>query len=463
MTLDFYFYVIFIFKIKNMSKNILNEEINRIKNLMSLSYDDNSLNEQRRGGNRGWRLGLKFWPGARGFGSGGFTFGTSKGKRRHVGFQLGKSGSVEVENQGYMGKIKTDPIDEELTGWKELLNNDSIMVKRMSETSKSNWLTLKNDPEHIGYAVYSLEQFNDTFPEYKWKFVFCDTETNIETIIDRQPKPKKGDDGGGDNAVALPIEFPINGPSNNFFEDNKSVVTQEFIDKLNEEIINPLREIAAGMKNDTGQPKFFLQEMEIATSCSRFRNTGEAATMTWMQLSQSRNNAAKEYIITQLTSLGVLIDNDTEITQHIDGDNGDGSSGPNPPSPYVFTKDGKTIITNESDRATYGEPIKVKGGYNDYKYCIAGLTILANKNLNPEPSGDGEGDKDVEYETIKIDVPTKDFEVRFYSEAKYFGFGFRLPKIYVDWQKRYKTRFWQKVKSKFKRKRKFNTLKCMKW
>ena len=84
-------------------------------------------------GAKGWRLGLKFWPGAKGIGSGGFTFSTSKGKRRHWGIQIGKEGSRIVDEKGYKGKIETDPLDEELTGWKEFLATDGDMVKRMME------------------------------------------------------------------------------------------------------------------------------------------------------------------------------------------------------------------------------------------------------------------------------------------------------------------------------------------
>ena len=149
-------------------RNLLNEEIDRMKKLMSFSLgetSDNLVVEQR--GAKGWRLGLKFWPGAKGLGSGGFTFSTKKGKRRHFGFQIGKEGRQVVDEKGYKGKIETDPLDEELTGWKEFLATDGDMVKRMSSTSKENWVTLKEDPEHIGYAVYSLEEFNRTFGEYK--------------------------------------------------------------------------------------------------------------------------------------------------------------------------------------------------------------------------------------------------------------------------------------------------------
>ena len=79
--------------------NLLNEEIDRMKKLMSFSLGETSgdlVVEQINGGAKGWRLGLKFWPGAKGIGSGGFTFSSRKGKKRHWGIQIGKEGSQIV-------------------------------------------------------------------------------------------------------------------------------------------------------------------------------------------------------------------------------------------------------------------------------------------------------------------------------------------------------------------------------
>jgi len=450
--------------------NLLNEEIDRMKKLMSFSLgetSDNLVVEQK--GAKGWRLGLKFWPGAKGLGSGGFTFDTKKGKRRHWGFQIGKEGSQVVDEKGYKGKIETDPLDDELTGWKEFLSTDGNMVKRMSSTSKSNWQTLKEDPEHIGYSVYSLEEFNRTFEEYKWQYVFCNTEDGIKQELKDLPKPPDEDKVPSNfNSVSLPIEFPVNGPSNTFFEDNEWAPTQAFSDSLEQEVLAPLREIKAGLNVPEGEPTFFLEELEIITSCSRFRNTGDAKDLTFKKLSENRNNAAKDFIFSKLKEIGVLIDSETSISQNSDGENGDGSSGPNTPEGLFVATDGKeaTALASNSPKAKqlrgeYGTPFKDKKVYDDYKYCIAGMSILANTKYNPGDEDPGDEDDEPKMEVVTIDIPTKEYNVSFYSKPKYIGISFRLPKIIMTWKKRVKRHRKHKL---FKgKKKKLRTLKCMKW
>ena len=451
-------------------RNLLNEEIDRMKKLMSFSLgetSDNLVVEQR--GAKGWRLGLKFWPGAKGLGSGGFTFSTKKGKRRHFGFQIGKEGRQVVDEKGYKGKIETDPLDEELTGWKEFLATDGDMVKRMSSTSKENWVTLKEDPEHIGYAVYSLEEFNRTFGEYKWEYVICNTEDGIEQEFKEMPKPPEEDKTSGDfNSISLPIEFPVNGPSNTFFKDNEWAPTEDFAARLEQEVLGPLREIKNGLKVPEGEPVFFLEQLEIITSCSRFRNTGTAKGLTFKQLAENRNNSAKDFIIGKLKELGVVVDGDTSITQNSDGENGDGSSGPNTPEGNYVATDGKELTAlapktpkAEDNRSDYGEPLTDKTAYDDYKYCIAGMSILANTKYNPGDGDPGDEDDEPKMDVVIIDVPTKEYNVSFYSKAKYIGFSFRLPKIFVNWNNRVKRK--HKKHHLFKKKSKIRPIQCPKW
>jgi hypothetical protein len=454
-----------------MGKMTLNEEINRMKNLMEFSLGDHSedlISEQIKGGAKGWRLGLKFWPGAKGLGSGGFTFSTRKGKRRHLGVQIAKGGSQFVDEKGYKGKIETDPIDDELTGWKEFLADDGQMVKRMSATSKSNWQTLKEDPEHIGYAVYSLEEFNRTFEEFKWQYVFCNTEDGIKQELKEIPRPPEEEEVAGNfNAVSLPIEFPVNGPSNTFFEDNKWAPTEVFANSLEQEVLAPLREIKSGLNVPEGEPAFFLESLEIITSCSRFRNTNDAKDLTFMQLAENRNNSAKEFILNKLKELGVVVDGDTSITQNSDGENGDGSSGPNTPEGLYVATDGKeaTALPPNSTKARderdeYGTPLKDKTAYDDYKYCIAGMSILANTKYKDPKDEPGDEDEEPKMDVVTIDVPTKEYNVSFYSKPKYIGIQFRLPKIIMKWNKRKKRHRKWKL---FKKKHVFRTMDCPKW
>jgi hypothetical protein len=450
----------------------LTEELYRMRKLMNYTIGETSTNlvVEQPLGKKSWRLGLKFWPGAKGFGSGGWTFTTIKGEKEwNLGFHIGKGGSQIVDEKGYKGKIETDPKDDELTGWKEFLETDDNMVKRMSSTSKSNWKTLKEDPEHIGYAVYSLEEFNRTFDEYKWQYVFCNTEDGIKEELKEISKPTEEEVTENFNAVSLPIEFPLNGPSNTFFKDNEWAPTDAFANSLEEEVLGPLREIKGGLNVPEGEPVFFLAELEIITSCSRFRNTGVAKELTFKQLSENRNNSAKEFILNKLKELGVVVDGDTSITQNSDGENGDGSSGPNTPEGLYVATDGKesTALPPNSKKARderdkYGTPIKDKTAYDDYKYCIVGMSILANTKYNSGDEELGDEDEEPKMDVVTIDVPTKEYNVSFYSKPKYVGISFRIPKIIGDWQKRNKRNRSKKPK-KVGKTRRFGTVSCPKF
>jgi len=468
---------------KNTPKG-LKEELMKMRKLMDFDISENShdvlsesnveksiLSEQKR--TRGWKIALKFWPDSKGFGSGGFYFKPRWTKRKKVidwAIQTKKDGNQEVKPlediQEYKTQIKTDPIDDNVTGWKTFLkNNEGTMVSKMDSDSKTNWEELKNDPESIAYAVLSLEQFQNTYKKFKWKHVLVDKEETIEKkieIIEIEAAAEE-DDVKDDNAIELGETFPIDGPSNNFFVDNKWEVTDVFKEKLNEEVIQPIKLMAEEMRELEDQPKFFLQTLNIITSCSRFRNTLDAKDMSFMDLSKARNDAAKKYIIEELQNVGVLVDSDSQISQEIDGENGDGSSGPNPPKGNWVPTDGKENTSlkpgsteAEENRDDYKKPHSDKKKYDAHKYCISEITVLANTNLlDPDYGDDDEGSGEPDTETIEIDVPVKNYLVKFWAPSK----GFNV-KLYLKWPRLIK---WSKKIKKgrsitFKR-----SIKCAKW
>ena len=224
-----------------MKKQNLTEEIYRMRKLMNFDskefnenttsedmlIEENFINEQKR--TKGWKFALKFWPGSKGFGSGGFYFKPRWTKKINVfdwHIETKKGGGKEVEKEedvtDYKTQIKTDPIDENVTGWKEFLkNNDGKMVSLMDSESQSNWKELKEDPKFIAYAVLSLEQFQNTYKKYKWKNVLVDKEVTIEKKIEilEIEEAAKEDDVKEDNAIELGETFPVDGPSSNFFDD----------------------------------------------------------------------------------------------------------------------------------------------------------------------------------------------------------------------------------------------------
>ena len=433
----------------------LNEERNRMLKLINFSYNDNSadvLSEQNireQNTSRGtWRFALKFWPGAKGFGSGGLRISFRKGKY----IQTKKGGALSVD-QETEGKIVTDPIDESVTGWKNFLKeNEKPMVRKMSSGSKRNWEELKNDPKHIAYAVYSLEQFLISNKKNKWEIVSVNSEDGVKEEIEEYEIPAEPNEP---NALEVVLDVPLEGGSSNFFEDNEWKPTQEFKSKLEEDVLKPLKDIKSKMtkENPEGKPSLFLSDMIILTSCSRFRNSGEAEDLTFLQLSENRNNSAKEYVENALKSAGVLIDGDSKITQNAKGENGDGSSGPNTPDGNMIATDGKynTATDDAKLREKYGAPHADKKLYNQYKYCEIELAIQANLDLIEELGG---GDMEPTIGTRTVEVPTTDYDINFITRPK----GRRRIKLDFDWVKRTKKRRRRKTKKK-----KFKTLLCPKW
>lgn len=399
----------------------------------------------------------------------------------------GVAGHEDIPFSNYAQDIVTDK--EEWDSYLE--ENEAQFLKVLHPSFVSNWEELKADPLHKGYAVAALEKFNDTYPTYKWKYAFCGSETEIETILRKEPRPPVGKPGTDFNGITAPIEFPVNGNGSTFFENNRFEPTQAFIDALETDVLSKIRETAKSMlyNKDMSSPKFHLRELEVLTSCSRYRNTQDAADKTFMQLSEDRNNAATTYIKNELTKLGVVIDENTSIRTNSNGHNKnlktglyDGSSGPNPPYPNsipISGKEGDIWASEVYNRKTgdtkaeaklnraiehrneYGEPHKNPAMYDQYKYCIAGLMISANTGWTKDPAPEGGEESMPSYTILEYPIETKNYGVSFYSNPKYFGFGLKLPWFKLEGKSNWnKPRWWRKLTSTKTKKRKLSGTPC---
>lgn len=138
-----------------------------------------------------------------------------------------------------------------------------------------------------------------------------------------------------------------------------------------------------------------LTKIEILTSSDRYRNTGNAEKLSWGQLSYARAVSISKVIEAVAIESGI---NDELIKQipkiitiYFEGENGDGSSGPNPPEgikfgyyekdgnnvKWVDGKDRKELIISEAGEE--GEPsekiskktetpLNSKQDYNEFRY-----------------------------------------------------------------------------------------------
>jgi len=337
-----------------------------------------------------------------------------KGKRRTlIPGKPSKSDYVDFEDYS----VETPEAE-----WDTFLSSDAKMVSLMDEESKTNWGKLKTDPNHKGYAVASLEEFNRTYPTDKWVTVNVGDESKIDTktIL-------------GEEKVfpVTPIVFPADlGTNAKFFEDNEYEVTDLFKQTVKTDIVDPIvAQLAAIKEPGNGKSKAMLVTMDVVTSCSTLPNgqSPDGKTYSFKDLSSLRNETAKNYVLTQLKSIGVEIDSTAKISQESLGSNKDGTSGP-----AWDSKWSNNIKTQKRPE------------YEKYKYLDMDLEIVFNIAQDPKTVKDP--DKIL---TIESDI----YDVSFVAPGRK-GITFRLPKIMINIVGR------KRRKSKHK---KYRTTLCPKW
>ena len=313
-----------------------------------------------------------------------------RGKGKTINILKGKpSQRDKVSFDDY--QVKT-PEDQ----WSEYLNNDSEITSVMSSRSKGNWKKLKSDQDNLGYAVAVLERFNETNPTTKWERVVVGSGSEIIKVV-QEPEESVEDTYPG-----IPVKFPANlEPYAPFFKDNSFTPTELFKKSVKEDIINPLIKINQEYGVTDGSPKFWLESMDILTSCSTLPNgksPEDGIKRSFKELSEARNKAAYDYIISELKGIGVLIDGDSKVLRNSDGKNGDGTSGP------------EWTGKNE-DRSKYEK----------YKYLDVELKVAMNIETKPEDIID-EPEDNIE----SIETPTYDVLFRKPGKGK---LSITLPKI----------------------------------
>jgi hypothetical protein len=172
---------------------------------------------------------------------------------------------------------------------------------------------------------------------------------------------------------------------NNVFANNKSAITPGMQAEINK-FINKIKQ-AIEFNNASGQKmKYILSDFNIAASANRFRNMQEAANMTWAELSTARGQNVKTELLKQLQQLGIDVSKAVNAPILL-GYNGDGTSGPNPPSNYNITSDGKTIIPKPSEEELnkFGKPLTGEAAYEQYKFVVVTAQIDQIPDDEPIP------------------------------------------------------------------------------
>lgn len=174
------------------------------------------------------------------------------------------------------------------------------------------------------------------------------------------------------------VEFPIDwNPDTNIqlYVNNQWEVSPEFIDSFKQNVIDKINLL----KQTYPDIQISLLSLDVQTSASRYRNTGQAAELSFQELSGYRNNSAKDYILTTLQENGVTNIDAVTPTQEYLGGNGDGTTGPNPPEPNAYVDGGnvKMNTTPTEPRNQFGEPLSTPEEYDQYKYLRVTIRLSA--------------------------------------------------------------------------------------
>ena len=178
------------------------------------------------------------------------------------------------------------------------------------------------------------------------------------------------------------VSIPKESKTDNYFEDNQWVLTEFAKSDLLTNIITPL-------VNEKKNREGCIDLIQVESSASRYRNTDLAKNLSFLELSQKRNDAVKDFIYEQLKSKGFekWCKGTEKIAQITQGSNGDGTSGPNPPSqtPYIIKGQQKMepAASGETSRNEFGATHPRPEDYGIYKYSRPTVRVAYNEITPP--------------------------------------------------------------------------------
>jgi hypothetical protein len=317
-------------------------------------------------------------------------------------------------------------------------NNGELYIKLRSEFEKrlpnknlwNDWIkvtTFLTSPEYkknidftnettrekysgIFYVVNFLKLYNDKYRDKK-----------IKRIAIGKLGDKLLEKGSEIKPITTPINFTVkleNKLEVKPFQDNSTQPTQMIFDSL-DGILNSLNiALQESINNDENlreyyeknKDKFFWEctDLMVASSASRYANTGSASKKNFITLSKERAEngfeAIKNYIISKGINIGENVGKSPTSIQYT-GDNGDGSSGPPPPKynkiadlnlegadkvgvepKYVGNDESELYNTlyNQSVQM-YGTPYGNKNLYDKHKFFVYSVNFKLNIKDVPMP------------------------------------------------------------------------------
>lgn len=138
---------------------------------------------------------------------------------------------------------------------------------------------------------------------------------------------------------SIEFEIPLEVAGKTVYEENSTTPDVMLVQAIDKWVTDAKTQIDA-IKVDNPDAVVELISIEIASSSSRLRNTGEYEGKTWAQLSKDRAEVVYQIMTQKLESIGVGLNPNLQKVLR-GGYNGDGSSGPDPANKFTFYN-GKT-------------------------------------------------------------------------------------------------------------------------
>jgi len=186
-------------------------------------------------------------------------------------------------------------------------------------------------------------------------------------------------------------QIPLDVAGQTVYVDNSTEPDAALIAAINE-WVEELKATIEFEKQDTkAQVIVECTKIDIASSCSRLRNTDSYEGKTWNQLSQDRAERVYTILVSKLQELGVTLSPSIQKILR-GGYNGDGSSGPDPSRYFTlrsgkrtlnmsYSKTGAEKLINDPDDERfgadkYGGLLKSSQESDKYKFCVALADII---------------------------------------------------------------------------------------
>ena len=195
---------------------------------------------------------------------------------------------------------------------------------------------------------------------------------------------------------AFEFEIPLEVAGKTVYKENSTEPDLTLIQAIDNWIADAKAQIDA-VKSTNPDAVVELVSIDIASSCSRLRNTGAYDGVTWNVLSKDRAERVYDVMTQKLTSIGVSLNPSLQKVLR-GGYNGDGSSGPDPAKRFTFydgrTTNNMSYSTTGADKLSgpdeqrkkfnYGELLSTQVESDQYKFCL----VVAKIKITAKSQGE---------------------------------------------------------------------------